>query len=73
MREGDSVSLYYMRNRWYDPEVGRFSNEDPIGQEGSQNLYAFANNDPINLSDPDGLMECWNVSGQYSWSDGAAF
>lgn len=48
------VSLYYMRNRWYDPELGRFVSEDPIGHEGGINLYAFAGNDPANGSDLSG-------------------
>ena len=26
--------LYYMRARYYDPSVGRFISEDPIGFEG---------------------------------------
>jgi RHS repeat-associated protein len=52
---GDSTALYYVRNRWYDPEGGRFVNEDPVGFEGGINLYAFGGNDPINESDPSGL------------------
>ena len=31
-RELDSdTGLYYYRNRWYDPEIGKFISEDPIG------------------------------------------
>ncbi len=34
-RELDAASaLYYVRNRWYDPELARFLSEDPIGLEG---------------------------------------
>lgn len=54
MRE-PGVGLYYLRNRWYDPETYRFMSEDPIGLEGGVNMYSFANEDPINLSDPMGL------------------
>ncbi len=32
--EGDITQLYYVRNRWYDPDAGRFVTEDPIGLEG---------------------------------------
>lgn len=56
--EGDVISLYYMRNRWYDSETGRFMSEDPIGLAGGINLYAFAGNDPVNGSDPFGLRAC---------------
>jgi RHS repeat-associated protein len=51
---GDFSGLIFMRNRWYDPEGGRFVNEDPAGFHGGVNLYAFAGNDPINGSDPYG-------------------
>lgn len=57
MWEGDVVSLYYMRNRWYDPESGRFLSEDPLGVEAGLNQYSFVNDDPINGFDPTGL-EC---------------
>ena len=52
---GDNTGLYYMRNRWYDPEGGRFVSEDPAGFEGGINLYAFSGNDPVNGGDPYGL------------------
>jgi uncharacterized protein RhaS with RHS repeats len=45
----------YMRNRYYDPATGRFTQQDPIGLAGGLNLYGFANGDPVNLSDPFGL------------------
>lgn len=58
--EGDVVSLYYARNRWYDPESGRFVSEDPLGVQGSLNQYAFVGDDPINGFDPAGLTgDCW--------------
>jgi RHS repeat-associated protein len=45
----------YMRNRYYDPVTGRFTQEDPIGLAGGLNLYGFAGGDPVNFSDPFGL------------------
>lgn len=42
-------------NRYYDPEAGQFTQEDPIGLAGGLNLYGFADGDPINFSDPFGL------------------
>ena len=48
--------FYYMRARYYDPEVGRFVSEDPIGFEGGDvNLYAYVQNNPVNRVDPTGL------------------
>ncbi|MBK7786822.1 MAG: RHS repeat-associated core domain-containing protein [Gemmatimonadetes bacterium] len=55
-REYDSESgLYYMRARYYDPALGRWISEDPIGIAGGLNVYAYAGNDPVNLTDPSGL------------------
>lgn len=47
--------LVYMRNRWYDRNTGRFTQEDPIGYAGGINLYAYAGGDPVTYSDPFGL------------------
>ena len=48
----------YLRNRWYDPQTGRFLTQDPIGLAGGVNLYAYAGNNPIGFSDPFGLAPC---------------
>jgi len=53
--------LQYLRARYYDPEVGRFISEDPIGFEGGDvNLYAYASNNPVNFLDPWGL-KTWQI------------
>jgi RHS repeat-associated protein len=55
-REYDAESgLYFNRARYYDPVLGRFISEDPIGLAGGINPYAYAGNDPINNTDPSGL------------------
>jgi RHS repeat-associated protein len=51
----DASGLYYRRNRYYDSEKGRFTQEDPIGLAGGVNVYGFANGDPVSYSDPYGL------------------
>jgi RHS repeat-associated protein len=61
-REYDSeTGLYYNRARYYDPSLGRFISEDPIGLNGDVNLYAYAGNDPVNHNDPTGLLTCWPI------------
>ena len=48
--------LYYMRARYYDPQVGRFISEDPLGFDGGDlNLYAYVGNSPVMGVDPSGL------------------
>jgi len=45
----------YLRNRWYDPQTGRFLTQDPIGLAGGVNLYSYAGNNPVAYTDPFGL------------------
>ncbi len=55
----DKSGLAYVRNRYYDPATGRFTQEDPLGLAGGLNLYGFAAGDPVNFSDPFGLRVCF--------------
>ena len=48
------TGLHYNFRRTYDPEIGRYLTEDPIGLEGGINLYAYVNGDPVNRMDPTG-------------------
>jgi RHS repeat-associated protein len=55
-RERDSLTgLLYYRARFYDPQVGRFISEDPIGLSGGVNAFAYVENSPLNYRDPRGL------------------
>jgi RHS repeat-associated protein len=43
-------------NRWYDPAVGTWASEDPIGFNAHDpNLYRYARNCPTNATDSTGL------------------
>jgi len=53
--KADATGTFYRRNRSYDPNTARFTQEDPIGLAGGMNLYGFASGDPVNYSDPFGL------------------
>jgi RHS repeat-associated protein len=61
-REYDAeTGLIYMRARYYDPTVGRFISEDPIGLAGGINPYTFADGESVNNSDPTGKW-CFSFS-----------
>jgi RHS repeat-associated protein len=47
--------LYYYRARTYSPTWGRFLQPDPSGYSAGPSLYAYTNNDPLNLTDPQGF------------------
>ncbi|MCP4548384.1 MAG: RHS repeat-associated core domain-containing protein, partial [bacterium] len=49
------TGLYYFRNRYFDPELGRFITADPLGYVDGPSMYQFARYNPFNNSDPEGL------------------
>jgi RHS repeat-associated protein len=58
----DAGGLVYMRNRYYDPATGQFTQTDPIGIAGGLNTYGFAAGDPITYTDPYGLCPIdWTI------------
>lgn len=50
----DSVTQqYYLRARYYNPVIGRFTQEDTYNADGL-NLYAYCRNNPVYYVDPSG-------------------
>jgi RHS repeat-associated protein len=45
--------LIYMRARWYDPGTGQFLSVDPLESQ-TQQAYAYADDNPVNETDPTG-------------------
>ncbi|WP_026189028.1 RHS repeat-associated core domain-containing protein, partial [Orenia marismortui] len=57
-REHDTTGLTYIRARYYDASVGRFTRVDPV--RDGLNWYGYAGGNPVNYYDPYGLfsMSC---------------
>ncbi|WP_353940162.1 RHS repeat-associated core domain-containing protein [Streptomyces sp. HUAS MG91] len=55
----DTTGLIHYQARYYDPNIGRFTQPDPSGQE--QNPYLYAAGDPVNRIDPSGTAS-WGIS-----------
>src|SRR5690606_1172080 len=70
--QADETGLSYRRNRYYDGLSGQFTQQDPIGIAGGLNLYGYAAGDPINFSDPFGLVAWGLQRGGSRLSDHAA-
>ncbi len=70
------TGFYYLQSRYYNPEWGRFLNADGYlnanGDIIGYNMFAYCNNNPVNLIDENGCMavaatiavtNCWNPIG----------
>ena len=57
--------LYYMRQRYYNPEIKRFINQDiitgSIGNSQSLNRYCYVQGNPVIMTDPFGLFPIINI------------
>ncbi|UTG76345.1 RHS repeat-associated core domain-containing protein [Neisseria subflava] len=60
----EETGLHYNFFRYYDPEIGRFTQQDPIGLEGGNNFYQFSTNIQ-NMMDPWGLNAVSMAKGHY--------
>lgn len=54
----EETGLHYNWNRYYDPNTGRYTQEDPVGFEaGDENFYRYVGNGPVVGYDPFGLYD----------------
>jgi RHS repeat-associated protein len=62
----EETGLIYYGLRYYSPQMGKFINRDPIGENGGLNLYGFVRNNPVNLVDVLGMACYYELVG---WDD----
>ncbi|MFA9950087.1 RHS repeat-associated core domain-containing protein [Dentiradicibacter hellwigii] len=53
-----ATGLYYNRHRFYDPRLGAYISQDPIGLAGGMQPYRYPHN-PFGAIDPWGLEVCY--------------
>ena len=62
------TGLHYNYHRTYSPGVGRYLSPDPVSSTALQNLYGYAEDNPVGLIDPLGL---WTLAIDFSGTVGA--
>ena len=64
----NETGFVYLRNRYYDPNTGRFISQDPI--KDGDNWYVYANNNPIMFVDPTGFDAIVVTNGKAAFNQG---
>lgn len=67
----NGTGLILCTNRWYSPSLGRWLSRDPIGYDGSDNLYQYCVGQPTNCLDPDGTLTIFihgSFSNDHTWN-----
>jgi RHS repeat-associated protein len=63
-REFDpETGIYFYRARYYDPTIGRFISEDPLGVRDNLDMYVYVRNNAASYNDPFGLYQLQGFSG----------
>ncbi|MEP2103754.1 MAG: RHS repeat-associated core domain-containing protein [Parasphingorhabdus sp.] len=73
--DDSATGLTYMQARYYDPVIGRFLSNDPVGfADGGIsyfNRFAYVGNNPVNATDPTGLYICEGSASECNAVSGA--
>ncbi len=71
-RENDpETGWYYFRARYYAPGQRRFAQEDPLGDAGGGNVYAYAGGGPLEARDPSGTRNIYGSPQPYVEGSGS--
>lgn len=61
------TGLHYNHHRTYDPTLGRYIQPDPLGLAAGKNPFNYANQNPLNGIDPDGLNSISDTKRLFDW------
>ncbi|MCY3019680.1 MAG: hypothetical protein NTW87_11710 [Planctomycetota bacterium] len=62
------LGIQYFRNRFYDPQIGRFLSRDPLGLVDGPAVYSAFGGNPVGNVDPMGTEWVWNAAiNDYEW------
>ncbi|MGE5398715.1 MAG: DNRLRE domain-containing protein [Chitinophagales bacterium] len=64
-RYDNETGLYYLMDRYYNPDLGRFISREADPDQATVNAYAYCQNNPVNAIDPDGNFIWFVVLGAY--------
>ena len=56
-RTDEETGFVYFGRRYYDPSIGKWLTQDPLGLKAGPNLYAYVLNNPLTLVDQYGLID----------------
>jgi RHS repeat-associated protein len=65
--EDPETGLYYNRFRYYDPALGRYISQDPLGLHAGFALYAYVG-DPLSELDPLGLIIVYHYTDKSAYN-----
>jgi RHS repeat-associated protein len=68
----EGLEMQYLRARWYDVQVGRFTLEDPwegnYKRPSTLNGWNYVESNPVNHTDPIGYGICLSLVGTQQWT-----
>ena len=67
----EETGMYYYGARYYEPRLSLWMSTDPLEEKYCDiNAYAYCHNNPVNMTDPEGLGDYYTNTGYWLGTDG---